>query len=296
MPGICLRFSRTFYALRNLEKAARQQNIFLIMEAAFRPKKKLGQHFLHDQTVAQKIGNLFIPMASDAAVVEIGAGTGALTKWLAPKVHQPFYIVEIDEKLIPMLQKTYTASNVQIVQDNFLTWPLHEAVPGQVSMIGNLPYNISSQIFFKTLKLRKQVRQLVCMVQEEVARRITACPGNKTYGILSVLLQAFYKASYHFSVPPSAFTPPPKIYSGVIKLVRYRKELGCDEKNFFQIVKTAFRQRRKMLRNALKPLLYQANLPKYLLDQRAENLSVEDFIWLTQTLFPEANKLCETTK
>jgi len=251
------------------------------------PNKKLGQHFLHDEVVAQRIvATLQADKTSCKAVIEIGPGTGALTRWLVKSVQHPLYLVELDKRLTSFLAEKYGNANTQIIQADFLSWSLQEATKESVAIIGNFPYNISSQIFFKILNHRAQVGEVVCMIQEEVAQRLTTPPGSKVYGLLSVLLQAFYKVSYCFGVPPTCFTPPPKVHSGVIRLVRNEVEkLDCDEKLFFQVVKAGFQQRRKMLRNALKSLGKPLeNLPPNLLSKRAEALGVADFVLLTQKL------------
>jgi 16S rRNA (adenine1518-N6/adenine1519-N6)-dimethyltransferase len=244
-----------------------------------RPKKFLGQHFLTNQHRAQQIADALGENYKD--VLEVGPGTGVLTQYLLQKPVN-LVVVEIDRESVAFLKEKY--SSLSIIEGDFLKLDLSTVYTNEFSIVGNFPYNISSQIFFKALDYRHQVRELVGMLQKEVAERIVAPPGSKTYGILSVLLQAFYKAEYLFTVKPGEFFPPPKVNSAVIKLVRNEVEkLPCNEKLFFRIVKQAFQMRRKTLRNALKPL----NLPaderlKPLLDLRAEQLSVKDFVQLTQ--------------
>lgn len=244
-----------------------------------RPKKFLGQHFLANTHRARQIADALGEDYKD--VLEIGPGTGVLTQYLLEKPIN-LSVVEIDRESVAFLRKKYPS--LSIIEGDFLKLDLSALYTNQFSIIGNFPYNISSQIFFKMLDYRHQVKELVGMIQKEVAERIVAPPGSKTYGILSVLLQAFYSTEYLFSVKPGEFYPPPKVNSAVIKLVRNEVEkLPCDEKMFFRMVKQAFQMRRKTLRNALKPL----NLPadeslQPLLDLRAEQLSVNDFVQLTQ--------------
>lgn len=244
-----------------------------------RPKKFLGQHFLINQYRAKQIADALGANCKD--VLEVGPGTGVLTQYLLQKPLS-LRVVEIDRESVAFLKNKY--EGLSIIEADFLKLDLSEIYPDDFCIIGNFPYNISSQIFFKALDYRDQVKELVGMVQKEVAERIVAPPGSKTYGILSVLLQAFFKTEYLVSVKPGEFFPPPKVNSAVLRLVRNDVErLPCDEKYFFRIVKQAFQMRRKTLRNALKPL----NLPadeslQSLLDLRAEQLSVKDFVQLTQ--------------
>lgn len=245
--------------------------------ASVKPKKHLGQHFLKDENIASKIADS-LTNPGKSQVIEIGPGTGVLTKYLLPRFND-FLAFDVDSESIEYLAKKYPAHIDQFILEDFLRYQLeNEAV-----VIGNFPYNISSQLFFKIWDDRNQVQEVVCMIQKEVADRICAPYGNKTYGILSVLLQAFYNIEYLFKVPPGVFNPPPKVQSAVIRLVRNEvRELGCDEKLFKRVVKAGFGKRRKTLRNALKDL----NLPelsdeKDLLNNRAEQLSVADFVKLT---------------
>jgi len=256
-----------------------------------RPKKSLGQHFLKDQNIASKIVEALQIPAGEATVIEIGPGTGVLTQFLVKKTNA-LQLVEIDRESVAYLKQHYPEFTKRIHEVDFLTLNLEERFPGPIHIIGNFPYNISSQIFFKVLDHRFQVKQVVCMLQKEVADRIVCPPGSKTYGILSVLLQAYYDMEYLFKVPPGVFFPPPKVMSAVIRLVRNsRQQLGCDEVLFKQVVKQAFQTRRKTLRNALKILNLPASLTVGttsalgdLLDKRAEQLNVEQFILLTQTI------------
>lgn len=246
-------------------------------------KKKLGQHFLKDKNIAHKIVEAFLPDKSNT-VLEIGPGTGMLTQFLKEKGYN-FWLIEVDSEAVALLQQKYPELKSQLIHHDFLQLNF----PGRfgtnaISIIGNFPYNISSQIMFRVVENREQVELVVGMFQREVARRLTQKPGNKEYGILSVIVQAFYEVEFLFSVNESVFSPPPKVKSGVIRLKRnQRKQLDCDEKLFFKVVKTAFNQRRKTLRNALKPLFVINNQHRWA-GKRAEELSVEQFIELTKEL------------
>jgi 16S rRNA (adenine1518-N6/adenine1519-N6)-dimethyltransferase len=191
------------------------------------------------------------------------------------------YVIEIDTESVAYLKKHYEELTPRIIEGDFLRYNTADTFSEKFAIIGNFPYNISSQIFFRSLEIRDQIPEIVCMLQKEVAQRIASPPGNKDYGILSVLLQAFYDIDYLVSVPPGAFDPPPKVQSGVIRLRRNGVEkLECNEKMFFRVVKTAFNQRRKTLRNALKPIGEMPDHP--LLTKRAEQLNVAEFVTLTQ--------------
>lgn len=251
-----------------------------------RPKKQLGQHFLHDQRIARNIVNALTGWKGYEQVLEVGPGMGVLTQYLIADGKYPLQLVELDSESVVYLKEHYATLEGRVHHADFLKLNLGELMEGSFALIGNFPYNISSQIFFKVLEYRQQIPEVVGMVQKEVAQRIAEPPGSKTYGILSVLLQAFYDIEYLFTVGPGVFTPPPKVQSAVLRLKRNeRQALPCNEKLFFAVVKQAFGTRRKTLRNALKSL----NLPEPvqqwpLLDKRAEQLSVEDFISITQAL------------
>lgn len=259
-----------------------------------RPKKSLGQHFLHDKNIADKIVQSLVVPDGVELVLEIGPGMGVLTQFLVQRKDLTVTVIEIDRDSVAYLEKHYP--DLSIISGDFLELDLHEQFPGKYSIIGSFPYNISSQIFFKVLENRDRVWQVVGMVQKEVADRIAAPHGNKTYGILSVLLQAFYTVHYLFKVPPGVFNPPPKVMSAVIRLERNnRQALPCSEELFFKVVKQGFNNRRKTLRNALKNLILPAlqHLPPdavteflklTILDKRAEQLSVDEFIHLTQLI------------
>jgi 16S rRNA (adenine1518-N6/adenine1519-N6)-dimethyltransferase len=249
-----------------------------------RPKKYLGQHFLHDRNTAARIVNsLDVPAGHPVRLLEIGPGMGVLTRFLLEREEVDLKVVEIDGESVAYLKRELAMPASRIIEGDFLKLDLNGVFDGSFSVIGNFPYNISSQIFFHLLDYRDQVEQVVCMLQKEVAERIASRPGNKIYGILSVLLQAWYDVDYLFSVSPGVFTPPPKVVSAVIRLRRNsRRQLPCDERLFVQVVRQGFNNRRKTLRNALKNLnLVGAVSALSLLDKRAEQLSVEDFFQLT---------------
>ena len=278
-----------------------------------RPKKALGQHFLTDLSVAQKIADALVvdsvggavPEAgavpsgnTDAAmpVLEIGPGMGVLSQYLLEREDIDLKMIEIDRESVDYLLTHFPKASGRVIEGDFLKMNLSYFFPGTFAVIGNFPYNISSQIFFRIIDHKDSIPQVVCMIQKEVAERIAEQPGSKTYGILSVLLQAWYDIEYLFTVGEGAFNPPPKVKSAVIRLRRNsRTELGCDEKLFKTIVKTGFNQRRKTLRNSLKPLISdkavrEAWTPEQSTDflsnpvfeLRPERLSVEDFIALTK--------------
>lgn len=255
-----------------------------------RPKKHLGQHFLRDENIACKIIASLPPVPK--LVLEIGPGTGVLSKYLlADNTLDPWFL-ELDRDAAEYLPSILPGIRQKLIQADFLKYPLdsfpEDSRSGEpMSIIGNFPYNISSQILFKAVQHRQRVQTVLGMFQKEVAERISEGPGNKTYGILSVIVQAFYIPEYLFTVNESVFNPPPKVKSAVIRLTRNSREnLDCDETLFFRVVKTAFNQRRKTLHNALKPLTAdirdEAGLP--FLKDRAERLSVEDFILLTREI------------
>ena len=250
-----------------------------------RPKKHLGQHFLADPNIARNIvGALQLPDGV-REVLEIGPGMGVLTQYLLQNPAYQTSVVEIDPESVAYLKVHYPALADRIYATDFLKQRLAAMFPDQpLAIIGNFPYNISSQIFFAVLDNRQQVREVVGMIQKEVAQRLAEPPGSKTYGILSVLLQAFYKIEYLFTVPPHVFVPPPKVESAVVRLTRNDTlQLDCDEKLFFRVVKQAFQTRRKTLRNALRPFGMPAEATTDpIFDQRAEQLGVAEFVGLTQ--------------
>ncbi len=259
-----------------------------------RPKKSLGQHFLHDKNIAEKIVTGLKSFAAKEPVLEVGPGMGVLTHILLTQENVNLQVIEIDRDSVAYLKSNYT--QLKVIEGDFLELDLATVFPGKFSIIGNFPYNISSQILFKVYEHKNQVWQVVGMLQKEVADRIASPSGNKTYGILSVLLQAYYRIDYLFKVPPGVFNPPPKVMSAVVRLERNdRVSLPCDEVLFKQVVKQGFNNRRKTLRNALKNLILPAfqTLPAgsmavflehEIFNKRAEQLSVEDFIYLTQLI------------
>lgn len=249
-----------------------------------RAKKSLGQHFLIDQEIAKNI----VGALQGHKALEVGPGMGVLTQYLLEKPGTEFKAVEIDDESVVYLRRHFPKLGANLLEMDFLKTDLGGIFDGEYSIIGNFPYNISSQIFFKILEHKDQVTEIVCMLQKEVAERISEKPGTKVYGILSVFLQAWYDIEYLFGVGPGAFNPPPKVNSAVIRLTRNgRQSLGCDEKLFRTIVKTSFGQRRKTLRNSLKPLaasIFKEKSQDFLsdpvFDLRPERLSVDDFIGL----------------
>ncbi|WP_340114575.1 16S rRNA (adenine(1518)-N(6)/adenine(1519)-N(6))-dimethyltransferase RsmA [Maribellus mangrovi] len=245
-----------------------------------KPKKKLGQHFLTDQNIARKIVDSLGTDVQD--VLEIGPGMGVLTQYLIERPELNVNVVEIDKESVDYLNRHFSAIK-NIWSEDFLKADIASRFPGKFNVIGNFPYNISSQIFFKVLELRNRIPETVGMVQKEVAERIAAPHGSKIYGILSVLLQAFFDIEYLFTVSENVFNPPPKVKSAVVRLRRNKVEaLPCDEKLFIQVVKAAFNQRRKMLRNSLKDIC--SELPVQYAEKRPEQLSVNDFIVLASDI------------
>lgn len=248
-------------------------------------KKHFGQHFLKDENIAQKIAETLSENTYEH-ILEIGPGMGVLTKYLIER-EQQIVALDIDKESIAYLQNYMQAANLSIVEGDFLKLNLKELF-GEKSwaITGNFPYNISSQIVFKVLEFRASIPEFSGMFQKEVAKRICEKPGSKTYGILSVLTQAFYDCEYLFTVHPQVFDPPPKVQSGVIRLKRKENyALEVDEKLFFSVVKTAFNQRRKTLRNSLKSFGISANLAEErIFDARPEQLGVSEFVELTQAI------------
>ena len=248
-------------------------------------KKALGQHFLTDLSIAERIADTLRPY-QQLPVLEIGPGMGVLTQFLLAGGYDT-RVIELDAESVAYLHEHFPQLEGRIIQGDFLRIPVEEYMPdGAFSLIGNYPYNISSQIFFRLLDYRERIPCCAGMLQREVAKRLASPPGNKDYGILSVLLQAWYDVEYLFTVDEHVFNPPPKVKSGVIRLVRNeRTELGCSESLFKQVVKTGFNQRRKTLRNSLRALFgsdYDYSDPIFA--QRPEQLGVEEFISLTLRL------------
>ena len=249
-----------------------------------RAKKHLGQHFLKDESIAKRIAD---SLRGEASVLEIGPGMGVLTKYLKDNSNvKALKLVEIDTESVAYLNENYPELKQNIISGDFLKTDLDTIFPTPYAIMGNFPYNISNQILFKVFDNRNKISQVVGMFQKEVAERVVAPSGSKTYGILSVLLSAYYTGEYLFTVDEDVFSPPPKVKSAVIRLVRNTTtQLDCDEALFVRIVKTAFNQRRKMLRSSLKPLnLSLENIEEPLLTKRAEQLTLEQFIHITKTI------------
>jgi 16S rRNA (adenine1518-N6/adenine1519-N6)-dimethyltransferase len=251
-----------------------------------RAKKHLGQHFLTDKNIAAKIVESLRPGDRYNKVLEVGPGMGILSDFLLQKSEYEVSLIDIDTESYQYLQKKYPQLGSRLINADFLDMDFTAFFTGPMAIIGNFPYNISSQILFKVLDNRKQVIEVVGMFQKEVAERCSAKPGSKEYGILSVFLQAYYKVEYLFTVKAGVFNPPPKVLSAVIRLTRNETDqLNCDEKLFWQVVKAGFNQRRKTLRNALSSLINKEKMTgEPLLDLRAERLSVEDFVNLTNQI------------
>lgn len=268
-----------------------------------KPKKFLGQHFLTDLSIAKDIADT-VDACPELPVLEVGPGMGVMTQFLIQKPRL-VKVVEIDFESVAYLREHYPSLEENIIEDDFLKMHLENTFGGQPFVLtGNYPYNISSQIFFKMLDYKHLVPCCTGMIQKEVAERIAAKPGNKTYGILSVLIQAWYSVEYLFTVHEHVFNPPPKVKSAVIRMTRNEtQELGCDEQLFKRVVKTTFNQRRKTLRNNIKPLLgeldakrakeglklidHTAFLSADVLQKRPEQLSVQDFVALTNMVSAE---------
>ena len=255
------------------------------MSYMVKPKKSLGQHFLTDLSIAEAIADT-LASYKGMPVLEVGPGMGVLTRFLLDKGHD-LTVVELDPESVEYLQEHFPELRDRIVAKDFLKLDLAQLYEGPFCVIGNYPYNISSQIFFKILDYKDRIPCCSGMIQKEMAERMAAPPGSKTYGILSVLLQAWYDIEYLFTVPEHVFNPPPKVKSAVIRMTRNQVEqLGCNERLFKQIVKTAFNQRRKTMPNSLRSLVGKECevLSDPIFDERPERLSVERFIALTNLL------------
>ncbi|KAA6345661.1 Ribosomal RNA small subunit methyltransferase A [termite gut metagenome] len=254
-----------------------------------KPKKFLGQHFLRDLSIAEDIANT-VDVFPGLPLLEVGAGTGVLTQFLIKKERR-LKVVELDYESIDYLRREYPALEDDIIEDDFLKMHLDRLFNGQPFVLtGNYPYNISSQIFFKMLENKDLIPCCTGMIQKEVAERIVASPGCKAYGILSILIQAWYRVEYLFTVNEYVFDPPPKVKSAVIRMTRNdTKALGCNEELFKRIVKTTFNQRRKTLRNSIKPIVGNDCLltKESLFDRRPEQLSIKEFIALTNRIEKE---------
>ena len=239
------------------------------------PKKHLGQHFLKDSKVSERIANALLKGDASDKILEIGPGTGALTSFLLEKFESKVEAFEVDGESVKYLAQFHP--ELRVYEEDFLRSDLSSF--GNITIVGNFPYNISSQIVFKAIENRSQVLELTGMFQKEMAQRIAAPHGNKTYGIISVIAQAFFDIEYLFTVPPEVFNPPPKVDSGVIRMIRKESlQLECDEKKFIQVVKMAFNQRRKTMRNSLKPLLNDELRAMELFSKRPEQLHWSEFV------------------
>ena len=253
-----------------------------------RAKKHLGQHFLKDEAIAQDIAETLPVSDLYTDILEVGPGMGVMTKYLLEREDVKTYVSEIDTESVTYLQEHFPNLGDRIIVGDFLHLDLGAIFPGQFCVTGNYPYNISSQIFFKVLDFKEKIPFVSGMLQKEVAQRIAAPHGSKVYGILSVLIQAYYNVEYLFTVDPHVFDPPPKVMSGVIRLTRKDSlELGCDEKHFKRIVKQGFATRRKTLRNCMKSIGLPEDVTQQdVFSKRAEQLSVQDFIDLTNLISP----------
>ncbi len=245
-------------------------------------KKHLGQHFLTDESIAKKIANGLTDYKTN--VLEVGPGMGVLTKYLIPKEGIKLKVVELDTESVVYLAKNFPELEGNIIEGDFLKMDLKDITTESMRIIGNFPYNISSQIFFKVLEYKDQIPEVVGMLQKEVAERLASPPGSRVYGILSVFLQAYYDVEYLFTVDEHVFNPPPRVKSGVIRVVRNKtKKLDCDEKFFIRVVKTGFSQRRKTLSNSLKSIPFNREMiPEMeVFKKRPEQLGVQEFVDLT---------------
>lgn len=251
-----------------------------------RAKKHLGQHFLNDKNAAKKIVEALEPALGFKQVLEVGPGMGVLSDFLLQKDAYETWLIDVDDESVTFLADKYPGLDNRLIHGDFLTLDFSQYFGGKMAIIGNFPYNISSQILFKVLEERQRVVQVVGMFQKEVAERCVAKPGGKEYGILSVFLQAYYDVQYLFTVKAGAFNPPPKVLSGVIKMTRNnRTTLDCDEKLFWRVVKAAFNRRRKTLRNALSAVIPKDKMSdNTLYELRAERLTIEDFEVLSREI------------
>jgi 16S rRNA (adenine1518-N6/adenine1519-N6)-dimethyltransferase len=252
-----------------------------------RAKKHLGQHFLNDENIAFNIVNALNEKCQTPDILEVGPGMGVLTKYLLQNTNFKTWAIDLDKESIAYLQTHYPQLENRLLEADFLALNFDNYFKYEFSLVGNFPYNISSQIVFTLIDKRHKIPLMVGMFQKEVAERLGAKPRTKDYGILSVITQAYFDVEYLFTVPETVFTPPPKVKSGVVRLMRKNTELGCDPKKFKQVVKLAFNQRRKKLSNAINSLVQDKSLITEFADKRAEELSVQDFVRLTIILLGE---------
>lgn len=260
------------------------------------PKKQYGQHFLKEPHVAVRIAGSLRQVGNMAAVLEIGAGRGALTRPLLERYGPKIHVLELDADMFPLLRGLSGLASENIHTGDALKCNWNQLLPAPYVVVGNFPYNISTQLMWKMIEHRSQAMQMCGIFQREVAQRIVAPPGSKVYGLISVVVQAFYRTEYLFALSPGHFNPPPTVHSAVIRLERRTpRTLPCDERVFFALVKAAFGQRRKILRNSLQAFVQQASdeLPQEvwaLLAQRPEQMAVADFILLSQRLRPHSDR------
>lgn len=249
-------------------------------------KKSLGQHFLTNENTAAQIAGALSGISAQQPVLEIGPGKGVLTKYLYPKLKQQYFAVELDQRMIPILHQKFPELSERLFNEDILDFDFAKLESNEINIIGNFPYNISSQIMFKVFENRFSILQVVGMFQKEVARRIVSASGNKEYGILSVLIQAFYNAEYLFDVGPENFQPRPKVNSGVIRLRKKKKQPAIhDTQMLKKLLKAGFGQRRKTLRNGLKQILHdRIKMDDAIFDKRAEQLSVGEWIDLSNRI------------
>lgn len=249
------------------------------------PKKHLGQHFLLDQSIAERIAEL-VPYHEDQIILEVGPGTGILTTWLKKRFPKNFMAVEVDRQSISYLIENEILTKNEIIQQDFLTLDLERLSGGKaIHIVGNFPYHISSQIVFHSIDYKQRVVGLTGMFQKEVAQRLAAHAGSKIYGIISILSRLWYDCEYHFTVGPEVFEPPPNVFSGVIQMNRNdRNSISVPESDFAKLVKTAFNQRRKTLKNSLKSSYDIMLLPEHFTGKRPEQLSEEDFLRLAESM------------
>jgi 16S rRNA (adenine1518-N6/adenine1519-N6)-dimethyltransferase len=252
-----------------------------------RAKKHLGQHFLNDENIAFNIVNALNEKCQTPDILEVGPGMGVLTKYLLQNTNFKTWAIDLDKESIAYLQTHYPQLENRLLEADFLALNFDNYFKDEFSLVGNFPYNISSQIVYTLIDKRHKIPLMVGMFQKEVAERLGAKPRTKDYGILSVITQAYFDVEYLFTVPETVFTPPPKVKSGVVRLMRKNTELGCDPKKFKQVVKLAFNQRRKKLSNAINSLVQDKSLITEFADKRAEELSVQDFVRLTIILLGE---------
>lgn len=256
---------------------------FMYVRALMELKKSLGQHFLHDENMLRKIAELMGDLSQFASVLEVGPGHGALTKHLLQKKIAHFQAIDVDGRCVEYLRNNLP--QLTVIHQDFLKTDLTKLLQAPACVVGNFPYNISSQIVFKIIENRDLVSEMTGMFQKEMAVRIASKHDCKDYGVISVLTQAFYNSEYLLDIPPACFTPPPKVMSGIIRLVRKNEALGCDEKLFRKVVKQVFTQRRKMLSNSLKPILQSLKLKdETYLSLRPEQLAIADFVKLTNII------------